>query len=232
MISEKSTGRELKRRVRGLLKSPQFPDNLDQLKGMPIQSILTPILANLYSHDEEVKWHAVTAMGILVAALADEDLESARNVLRRLMWSLNEESGGIGWGAPEAMGEIMARHKILATEFARLLLSYIREDGNFLEHEVLQRGVIWGLGRVVETRPDVLQSLQLVPHLLPFLSSGDATVRGLAARTLGLLGARACRLRLQALLGDEAEIRLYHEGGFLIRRVQDLAREALEGIEA
>jgi len=36
------------------------------------------------------------------------------------MWSLNDESGGIGWGAPEAMGAIMARHTGLADEYANI----------------------------------------------------------------------------------------------------------------
>jgi len=58
-------------------------------------------------------------------------MESARVIMRRLMWSLNDESGGIGWGAPEAMGEIMARHEQLTKEYSAILGSYIREDGKF-----------------------------------------------------------------------------------------------------
>jgi len=38
--------------------------------------------------------------------------------MRRLMWNLNDESGGIGWGNPEAMGEILACHEALANEYA------------------------------------------------------------------------------------------------------------------
>ena len=53
---------------------------------------------------------------------------------RRLIWSLNDESGGIGWGAPEAMGEILARSEKLSCEFYCILLAYIREDGTPLEN--------------------------------------------------------------------------------------------------
>jgi hypothetical protein len=228
--SERLTGRRAKHAILSLLKSGEFPNNLDQLRAMPIHSVLTPILASLYSQNEEVKWHAVTAMGILVSHLADRDLESARDVMRRLMWSLNHESGGIGWGAPEAMGEIMARDEALAREFAGILVSYIRRDGNFLESEILQRGVIWGLSRLTEARPLILRSMQMASHLLPFLDSQDATTRGLAARTLGLLGSRAGRARLQTLLADQAQLTHYHGLRFLTQRVQDLAREALEQI--
>lgn len=41
-------------------------------------------------------------------------MEKACTVMRRLMWTLNDEFGGIGWGVPEAMGEIMVCHKGLA----------------------------------------------------------------------------------------------------------------------
>ncbi|HID31456.1 MAG TPA: HEAT repeat domain-containing protein, partial [Desulfobacterales bacterium] len=117
-------------------------------------------------------------MGAVVANLAEKDMESARVVMRRLMWSLNDESGGIGWGAPEAMGEIIASHEGLAKEYVSVLISYVREDGNFLEYEALQRGAIWGVGRVAQARPELVQNA--VPHLVLFLESPDAAVRGLA----------------------------------------------------
>ncbi len=63
-------------------------------------------------------------MGRVAADLADRDMESARVVVRRLMWNLNDESGGIGWGSPEAMGEIMACHEGLAEEYSCILISF------------------------------------------------------------------------------------------------------------
>ena len=63
-------------------------------------------------------------MGQVVSNLADTDMESARVIMRRLIWNLNDESGGIGWGSPEAMGDIMACHERLAGEYHRLLVSY------------------------------------------------------------------------------------------------------------
>jgi hypothetical protein len=112
-------------------------------------------------------------------------MEAARVMIRRLMWNLNDESGGIGWGSPEAMGEILARHHGLAREYAHILISYIREDGNYLENEVLQAGVLWAIGRVGEVHPDLLRDA--VPHLLRHLNSPDATHRVLAARAVSLL---------------------------------------------
>jgi len=102
----------------------------------------------IQSTNEEIKWRAVRAMGKVVAKMASENLESARVVMRRLMWSLNDESGGIGWGAPEAMGEIMAQDKRLADEYYKILLSYVDEEGNFLEYKPLRKGAIWAIERL------------------------------------------------------------------------------------
>ena len=144
------------------------------------------------------------------------------------MWSLNDESGGIGWDAPEAMSEIIASHEGLAKEYTNVLISYVREDGNFLEYEPLQRGAVWGIGRVAQARPDLVQDA--IPHLLPYLESRDATVRGVAAWTVGLLGAEAARPQLEALLGDKADVPLYIGGRLMVRCVGELANDALAGI--
>jgi hypothetical protein len=96
-------------------------------------------------------------MGVTVARLANQDMEAARIVMRRFMWSLNDESGGIGWGAPEAMAECLASHAGLAGEYTKILVSFMREDGFYLELPSLQRGLMWGIGRLAQVRPQLLR---------------------------------------------------------------------------
>lgn len=148
-----------------LLKSPEFEKKLKSLRKAPIHRAFRTLLSALCSKDEEIKWHAVTVTGILVADLAQKDMEGARSILRRMIWWLNEESGGIGWGIPEAMGEILARNDTLAGEFAPILVSYVQPEGNFLEFELLQRGVLWGIGRLAEFILDCF-----VPSMRPNIS--------------------------------------------------------------
>jgi hypothetical protein len=227
MDEAKQSGRHLKDNVLALLGSDNFDQSLHELCQLPARQVINPLFSFLLSSDEQTRWRAVTAMGAVVANLAEKDMESARVVVRRLMWSLNDESGGIGWGAPEAMGEIIASHEGLAKEYASVLISYVREDGNFLEYEPLQRGAVWGIGRATQARPHLVQDAG--PHLLLFLESPDATVRGLAAWAVGLLGAEAARPQLEALLEDGAEVPLYIDARLVLRRVCDLAKEALAG---
>ncbi|MBW1910850.1 MAG: HEAT repeat domain-containing protein [Deltaproteobacteria bacterium] len=220
------TYRALKQKVLKLLKSANFNLALEKLCRFPARQVINPLFSFLYNNDEQVRWRTVTAFGAVVAKLADEDMEAARIIMRRLMWNLNDESGGIGWGSPEAMGETLARHEGLAKEYARILLSYARQDGNYLEHEVLQRGLLWGIGRLSKVRPDLVRGSAL--YLMPYLKSPDATVRGLAAWIVGLLGLEEARPGLDHLTKDEAEIQLYSEHKLLSKQVRELAEEALK----
>ena len=228
MDTAKRSGRDLKGKVLALLQSDNFDQALHELFQLPARQVINPLFSFLLHHDEQVKWRAVSAMGDVVANLAEKDMESARVVMRRLMWILNDESGGIGWGAPEAMGEIIACHDGLAKEYASVLVSYVREDGNFLEYEPLQRGAVWGIGRVAQVKPHMIQDA--VPHLLLFLESPDGIVRGLAAWTMGLLRARSAQEKLEALVEDDAEVLLYLNRNLVRRTVGDLAKEALAAI--
>jgi hypothetical protein len=146
-------------------------------------------------------------MGTVVSNMAEADIEGARVVMRRLMWNLNDESGGIGWGSPEAMGEIMACSEKLAKEYAHILKSYLNPQGNYLEHPVLQRGVLWGLGRLAHESPRRVEDAG--PFMIPFLSSKDPYHRGLAAWALQSMPGGIPAFALKSLLCDHATISLY-----------------------
>ena len=222
--------RTLKRkRVLELLRSSDVDRAVAELRQLPGRGFLNPLRTALCS-DEMAKWHAISAMGILTAELADRDLESAKVVMRTLMWNLTEESGGIAWGVPESMAEIIACHEALADEWAPILVSYMREDGSFLEYEPLQRGVVWGVGRVAQVRPEHLHANHAGRHLLPYLGSDDPEVRGLAAWASGLLGTREAEAKLATLLEDREPVRLYLDRELVTSSVGELASQSLRGI--
>ena len=175
-------GRNLKHKVSALLIEDDFDEALKALCSFPARRVINPLFSLLCSTEAQTKWRAITAIGAVVENLARKDMESARVVMRRMIWNLNDESGGIGWGLPESMGEIMARHEGLALEYVNILTSYIRKDGNFLEHPPLQRGVLWGLGRLAQARPELLNDVPV--HLQSFLISEDATLRALAKTSI------------------------------------------------
>jgi len=229
MEREITGGRALKRRVLGLLHEDDFAESLAELVKMPGRQVINPLFSFLLNENEKIRWRAVVAMGAVIEHLADTDVEGARIVMRRLMWSLNDESGGIGWGAPEVMAEAIARHKALAEEYLSVFCSYADKDGNFLEYEALQRGFLWGVYRLARQNPELVSDI--VPHLPEYLKSDDATVRGLAALAIGIAGAVNAIPELNCLIEDEAEFRTYSDEVFHEQRVKDAAREALALLE-
>jgi hypothetical protein len=215
----------LRREMTRLLEADDFVARFAEWTRYPPRRIVSSLLSFLCSTDETIKWRAVTAVGTVVAAMADDDMEGARTIMRRLIWSLNDESGGIGWGAPEAMGEIMARHGQLADEYYRILLSYVDPDGNRLEHGLLERGALWALGRLARERPRLLEgSIRII---LPYLQSEDPIQRGLAAWILGFLIRPPSLEWLDRVLEDHTEIVIYERETLHRYRISELAARLL-----
>jgi len=222
-------GRELKRRVLEALETGGEETAIQALGGIPLKQLVSPLFGALHRMEPRVHWTAVKVMGAVTAGLAREDMEEARVVLRRMMWNLNDESGGIGWGVPEAMAEILTRNEALAREFVNILASYSREEANYLEHEPLQHGLLWGMVRLALVRPELLRGAK--PEVGPFLRSGSPVLRGLGAYLSGLLRLDGLRADLEELARDEAVIREDLDGILPADRVGDLAVLALDELD-
>ncbi len=240
----RASGIELRKLVRSVLESPDFEDELKKVDIAP-KKMINALLCFLFETSEVIRWRAVRGVGITVSAIAEKALEPGRTIMRRLIWSLNDESGGIGWGAPEAMGEIMAENEALAREYYRILVSYIDENGNLLENDELERGVMWGIDRLSQKRPELLR--EWTGPVVAQLKSPDPVKRGLALRTLLFLAAGASRTGERAveilpttrltpllvpLLEDQSEIRIFQDGSFACHKISRLASELLDRVKA
>ena len=217
-----------KQEILALLGQAELEVVLAALAEYPPEKLLNPLFSGICSGSEKTKWNTVSAMGATVARLADQDMEAARVVMRRFMWNLNDESGGIGWGTPEAMAECLARHAGLAGEYTKILVSFMREDGFYLELPALQRGLMWGVARVAQVRPDLLRFWQAPGYLLPYLESEDTMVRALAARALGQLRAIEAGEKITRCLGDTTEFLLYADHSLQTVTADQLVREMLD----
>jgi len=215
-----------KKHLLTLLKKHDFEPHLYAIRAMSPKRVINPLIAFLCSADESVKWRSVIAIGAVVSDLAERERESARIIMRRLIWHLNDESGGIGWGVPEAMGEIMACSPLLAEEYGFMLVSYLRPGGNYIEHPMLQRGVLWGFGRLAHERPErVADGACLLP---PYLAAEDPALRGLAAYAAGPLPGMSTEPLLRKLIHDPATLRLFQNGHLTECTVGQLAKTALQ----
>ena len=217
--------RRLKADIGHMLAGENFVTALDDLRQLPGRQVVNPLFSFFYSGEEQIRWRAIVAMGVVVSHLAATSMESARVVMRRLMWNLNDESGGIGWGSPEAMGEITASHAGLANEFANILISYIDPRGNFLEHELLQRGSLWGVGRLAHARPALAK--RAAAFLPAFYQSPDPYLRGIAVWATGPILENRLRPLLENMLTDHAPLRIFSQMRMVQTTVATLANAGL-----
>jgi hypothetical protein len=126
------------------------------------------------------------------------------------------------------MGEITAGHPGLANEFACILVSYINPTGNFLEHEILQRGSLWGVGRLAHARPQL--AIPAAPFLPAFFDSPDPYLRGTAIWAATPVLDDRMRSMIKAKRSDDAYLRLYRQMRMTETTVAELANAALTDI--
>ena len=223
--------------VRKALRTEPWPAGLSTLDREPPRTLIGPLFACLLDPDRLTALRAASAFGVVVSRLFDADPAAARQVLRDFMWRLNDESGNVAWGIPEAFGEILAAQETLAMEFHRVLAAYIHErdcetGDTFLDLCPLRRGAYWALGRLAHARPKLV--LPALPGLVAALGEDDPESRGFAAWALGpllpLAGEHAgdARAGLAKIASDNSPFELYEDGVLTLTSVTAQAARALQ----
>jgi hypothetical protein len=203
--------RAIKKKMMPLLRHHDMEHILAEVRLFPPHLVISSLLSGLCQAEALVKWHAVTVMGQVMADIARADMETARVIMRRILWNLNEESGGIGWGMAEAMGEIMAVYAPLADEYGHMLVSYMREE-NYLE------------------LPALLLKYDADGYMAHYLESSDPVVLGLASRNFGILRIKEAAHYIRGFVDISQPVELYQDRRLFTTTVGALAREALARI--
>lgn len=218
----------LKRRLRTLLATGE----VEAVAGVAAEvghRVMGLLIALTYDRDPEVGWRAVEGLGVAAEQLVDHDPEAVRSYLRRLLWLISEESGGICWHAPQGMAEIVRRRPRLFGDYVPIVLNLLVEMADEdLDH--FRPGVLWAIARLGPAAEEHLDDV--LPELERTLHAADPQLRGLAVRALHAVGrservARARRER-PALAEDDGPVALYGEGRLRQTTVGELVRRALE----
>ncbi len=189
------------------------------------RKVIPVLIRFAYDKDTLAGARAVRAMGLIAREMLKTDPEFLRETCRKLLWSLSDESGGIGWSAPELLGEIVSADPKRFADVIPLVASVYEAD-----EDVFRPGVLFALARVGEKAPELV-----LPHadiVLKGLSEPNPLARIFALDVLkslaGCLGthlvAEACRL-VQALFTDTTEAWVYKSSDFSPVEVGSYARE-------
>lgn len=179
------------------------------------------LIALAYDKEDLLCWRAIEAMGICAAAVAREDPARVRNVVQRLIWSAREESGGMGWSAPELLAEIACASPQQFADIPPIIVSLHGED----EEKVFLKGVLWSIARMADAGiRDVPDAAGVV---MAGLADPEPLVRGLAALAAGKAEIGGANERLRDLTGDENRFTVYEKGRLATKTVGQAAQEAL-----
>lgn len=178
---------------------------------------------SLYDPDDDLVWPAIEGVGRLMRRWWESGREEkVREYVRSLLWSLNDESGGIGWNAPQAIAETIALIPSLLNPYASMMLS------RALDEPPLHDSALWAVGRLGERVTDVLLAFEALA-LNVFRSSSPRTL-GLACWGMGAARLESALPHIRALLERYEPVRIYREGIFVEKGLGEWAREAVSRI--
>jgi len=175
-------------------------------------------------YDQPLRWYAIEALGKLAKELAAQEPEVYRNLIRRFLWAMNDESGNVPWSSPEAIGSIIVNQPFLYGDLTPMLIT------NAFDNPMCHRGMLWAIGRIGKIKPSLI--LPFVPKIIPFLKHEDTELVGYAAWALGEIGYQEAKVGLENLIDkDEWMLTIFQNGRLVKESVGSMARKALEKIE-
>jgi hypothetical protein len=189
------------------------------------RQVLSQLVRLAYDKETLVGRRAIEAIGMIARDRSDADHPVFRELIRKLLWSLSDESGGIGWSAPEILGEIVSAD----TEHFHDIVPLIAQVFT-IEERVFRAGVLYALWRIAQADPGASQAYL---HLaIQGLYDPEPLVRVYGLMMLDALKGvltpdqeRAVRVHKDKLADDNAEVWLYESGAFQNHTVGEIAQK-------
>jgi hypothetical protein len=150
---------------------------------------LSLLVRMAYDKETLVGWRAIKAAGRIAKALAKIDHEFLRITIRKLLWSLSDESGGIGWSAPELLGEIVSSDPEGFADIIPLIAEVYD-----IEEQTFRPGVVYALTLIAENSPELTACYQKI--IIKSLVDKNPMIRIYALELVEVLWSNVCRKNL------------------------------------
>jgi len=188
------------------------------------RKVLSLLVRMAYDKETLVGWRAIKAIGLSAKAIVKTDYDFLREAVRKLLWSLSDESGGIGWAAPEILGEIVSADPERFSDIIPLIAEVYD-----IEEKVFRPGILYALGRIAEASPDLVMPFKdLIKRAL---SEGEPLSRVFALDLLKTLKSRLGKEDrdilaeiTQNLLADHSEAWVYKHDRFVSVEIGEYVR--------
>jgi len=174
----------------------------------------------LYSLDERLRWAAIEATAKLMEQWWKSGKEEkVRNHIRTLFWSMTDESGGIGWSAPQAVAEIIATIPEIIDPYGSMMIAHT------IDEPPLINGCLWAIGRLGRLIAGPIDSFQ--EQILAVFQIDEAETLGLLSRAMGEAGFYPAIPYLKKISSRTEPVRVYITGHFLVKPLSGWVEEAL-----
>lgn len=178
----------------------------------------------LYDLDDGVRWSAIEATAKFMERWWQSGKqEKVRIYIRTLFWSMNDESGGIGWSSPQTIAEIIMHIPELIDPYGSMMIAHS------IEEPPLMKGGAWGIGRLGRRIADSVEVFR--GQVLAVFQEKDSETLGLLAWAMGKTGFSPALPFLEKLLRREEPVMIYINGVFLQKPLQQWAEEAIMSIK-
>ena len=217
-----STQLALKQRLVNALEAND--DEAVRTLALQSRKVFSVLVRLAYDKTTLIGWRSIRATGHVATLYVKNNYTFLRDAIRKLLWSLSDESGGIGWSAPEILGEIVSADPVKMSDVIPLIADIFSID-----ERVFRPGVLYALKRISETEPE-----SVVPYVrlaIRGLIEDDPIARIYA---LELLLALKGRISLEVhkevmgqivnLIDDEAIARPYKNDRFEEMQVKAMAK--------
>lgn len=198
---------------------------------------LSQLVRIAYDKETLAGWRAIKAIGRVAKALVNTDDEFLRVTIRKLLWSLSDESGGIGWAAPEILGEIVSADPEKFNDIIPLIAEVYE-----IEERVFRPGVIYALTRIAETAPELVMNYQKI--IISSLTDEDPMIRIYALDLVRLLWPVVCKknrwsneyqdkikIAIKNMIINKKVVWIYQNNSFIDREVGDCAKNMLNELK-
>jgi len=194
------------------------------------RKVLSVLVRLAYEKETLIGWRAIIAVGRVAGLFVRDQYDFLRETVRKLLWSLSDESGGIGWSAPEMLGEIVSADPKRLADIVPLIAQVYS-----IEEAVFRPGVLYALKRIAETDRAAVRPFQML--VVHGLSEQDPLSRVHALELARILknefipeNLEAARRKVLDLRNDRTEAWVYKKDGFTPMEVGELAEEVVKCI--
>lgn len=194
-----------KRASKNMVRQLVEAGDLEQLVDLMFDDVKTLWFMQrlLYDPDEAKRWKVAHLIGRACARFSTRQPGPVSDLLHRLFEACSD-SAATNWGLVATIGSVVAGRPDIFGAFTRHLLRY-------LDHPSTRNEVLWALGTIARTRPDLIRNTP-VYRLFALLDDPAPLTRALTIRLMGHIKAGEVLRKIEPLADLATPVTVYEDG--------------------